>query len=576
MLLEPDQILTEAVVETVIQVLVSFKIFFMNKNSKVLALKYRPQSFNDLIGQNIVAETIINSIKANKIPNAYLFTGIRGVGKTTIARIVAKSLNCLKGIESICKDKLCENCEAITNSSHIDVLEMDAASKTGVDDVRDLIEFSRYGPTSSKYKIFIIDEVHMLSKQAFNALLKTLEEPPEYLKFIFATTEIKKIPITVVSRCQRFDLSRIKSSELFEFLKKIKDKENGKASDEALKLIVKISEGSVRDALSLLDRGLLTLKKDKELDLKTAQETFGYFDKSQLINLFELTLEGEEKQVIDIYRKIYDKGVEPKVFINDFLELIYYFKNINSLTLENTNFSLNDEEFNRIKKIANKINNQVLILFWQFAIKTLEEIDIVSNQNLSIEMFLIRLMHLDSLKSIDNDLKKKVLIKKDNQENILSEFKTETIDQIKNVTQEKKVKPEIQSEIKAQESISIDSFNELLKVCTEKKDMKLKYELEKNINLVSFEKNRIEISFNDNLDKNFVKELSLRLFEWTNERWIITFSKKKGDMSIKQKEQNERIDLINEAKKSDLYKSVLEKFSDANLVEVKFKKDKNK
>ena len=168
------------------------------------------------------------------------------------------------------------------------------------------------------------------------------------------------------------------------------------------------------------------------------------------------------------------------------------------------------------------------------------------------------------------------MIKKDNQENILSELKTETIDQIKNVTQEKKTKPEVQSEIKAQENISIDSFNELLKVCTEKKDMKLKYELEKNINLVSFEKNRIEISFNDNLDKNFVKELSLKLFEWTNERWIITFSKKKGDMSIKQKEQNERIDLINEAKKSDLYKSVLEKFSDANLVEVKFKKDKNK
>ena len=272
------------------------KNFFMSKNSKVLALKYRPQSFDDLIGQNVVAETIINSIKVNKIPNAYLFTGIRGVGKTTIARIVAKSLNCLNGIEKICKEKLCENCEAITNSNHIDVLEMDAASKTGVDDVRDLIEFSRYGPTSSKYKIFIIDEVHMLSKQAFNALLKTLEEPPEYLKFIFATTEIKKIPITVVSRCQRYDLSRIKSSELFEFLKKIKDKENGKVSDEALKLIVKISEGSVRDALSLLDRGLLTLEKNKELDLKTAQEIFGYFDKSQLINLFELILKAEEKR----------------------------------------------------------------------------------------------------------------------------------------------------------------------------------------------------------------------------------------------------------------------------------------
>ena len=200
----------------------------MNKNSKVLALKYRPQTFDDLIGQRVVSDTIINSIKANKVPNAYLFTGIRGIGKTTTARIVAKSLNCLNGIDNLCKDNLCENCESITYSSHIDVLEMDAASKTGVDDVRDLIEFSRYGPTSSKYKIFIIDEVHMLSKQAFNALLKTLEEPPEYLKFIFATTEIKKIPITVVSRCQRFDLSRIKSSELFEFVKKSRIKKKAK------------------------------------------------------------------------------------------------------------------------------------------------------------------------------------------------------------------------------------------------------------------------------------------------------------------------------------------------------------
>ena len=228
----------------------------MNNNSKVLALKYRPQNFDDLIGQEVVAETIINSIKADKIPNAYLFTGIRGIGKTTTARIVAKTLNCSNGIENKCKVK-CDNCDAITNSSHIDVLEMDAASKTGVDDVRDLIEFSRYGPTSAKYKIFIIDEVHMLSKQAFNALLKTLEEPPSYLKFIFATTEIKKIPITVVSRCQRFDLSRIKSSELLDFIKKIKDKENGKVTDDALKLIVKISEGSVRDALSLLDLSLI-------------------------------------------------------------------------------------------------------------------------------------------------------------------------------------------------------------------------------------------------------------------------------------------------------------------------------
>ena len=269
----------------------------MTNNSKVLALKYRPQAFEDLIGQEVVVDTIVNSIKANKIPNAYLFTGIRGIGKTTIARLLAKSLNCSNGIENKCKVK-CDNCDAITNSNHIDVLEMDAASKTGVDDVRDLIEFSRYGPTSAKFKIFIIDEVHMLSKQAFNALLKTLEEPPKYLKFIFATTEIKKIPVTVVSRCQRFDLARIKSSELFQFIKKVKDKENGKVSDEALKLIVKISEGSVRDALSLLDRSLLTLEEGKELDLATAQKVFGYFDKSQLIDIFQLIFKGDEKGVI--------------------------------------------------------------------------------------------------------------------------------------------------------------------------------------------------------------------------------------------------------------------------------------
>ena len=542
----------------------------MNNNSKVLALKYRPQTFDDLIGQEVVAETITNSIKADKIPNAYLFTGIRGIGKTTIARIVAKTLNCSNGIENKCKVK-CDNCDSIASSNHIDVLEMDAASKTGVDDVRDLIEFSRYGPTSAKYKIFIIDEVHMLSKQAFNALLKTLEEPPEYLKFIFATTEIKKIPITVVSRCQRFDLSRIKSSELFEFIKKIKDKENGKVTDDALKLIVKISEGSVRDALSLLDRALLSLDENIELDLNAAQKIFGYFDKSQLIDLFELILKGEETKVINIYRKIYDQGVEPKVIINDFLELLYYFKNINSLTLESTNFSLNDEEFSKIKSISNKVESDVLVLFWQFAISSLEELDIVSNQHLSIEMFLIRLMHLQSVKpqkKIELEAEKSVTneIEKNTNSNKI-------IDQIKNISQEEKNKPQAQTEIKAENKILINSFDDLLLVCSEKKEIKLKYELEKNVNLVKFEKNRIEISFNDSLDKDFVKDLSSKLFEWTAERWIITFSKSKGEMSVKEKQLNNKKLLIDEAKSSEAYKNIIENFPDAELIDVKLRKD---
>ena len=559
----------------------------MNKNTKVLALKYRPQTFDDLIGQDVIAETITNSIKLNKVPNAYLFTGIRGVGKTTTARIVAKSLNCANGIDKLCIEDFCENCVAISNSNHIDVLEMDAASKTGVDDVRDLIEFSRYGPTTAKYKIFIIDEVHMLSKQAFNALLKTLEEPPEYLKFIFATTEIKKIPITVVSRCQRFDLSRIKSLELFDFIKIIKDKENGNVSDDALKLIVKISEGSVRDALSLLDRALLTLDKDKELDLTTAQKIFGYFDKSQLISLFQLIFEGKEKEVLNTYREIYNHGVEPKIFINDFLELLYYFKNIESLNIDGTNFSLNDEQFNKIKEISEKVNNETLILFWQFTIKALEELEIVSNQHLSMEMFLIRLIHLKSIKNkpdtIYEDLQheKKDITqsslsqKKDGEDLFGIKDKVETIGQMKNIAQEKDIRLKDNNEIKIQTNF-INSFDDLLEVCSSQKEVKLKYELEKNVNLVSFEEQRIEISFNEDLDKDFIKDLSLKLYEWTNNRWIITLSKIKGQPSKKETEVNLKTELIESIKNSSTYKDILEKFPDAELIDVKAKEKEDK
>jgi DNA polymerase III subunit gamma/tau len=556
----------------------------MNKNTKVLALKYRPQVFEDLIGQDIVAETITNSIKNNKAPNAYLFTGIRGVGKTTIARIVAKSLNCSGGIEKICKDDFCENCIAITNSNHIDVLEMDAASKTGVDDVRDLIEFSRYGPTSAKYKIFIIDEVHMLSKQAFNALLKTLEEPPEYLKFIFATTEIKKIPITVVSRCQRFDLPRIKSSELFEYVKKIKDKEKGKASDDALKLIVKISEGSVRDALSLLDRALLSLDEGKEFDLMSAQKIFGYFDKSQLINLFKLIFEGNEKEVLSMYRAIYDQGVEPKVFINDFLELLYYFKNINSLTISGNNFNLNDEEFKLIKKISSGLENETLMLFWQFTIKVLEELEIVSNQNLSMEMFLIRLIYLKGMPNISeiiiqnnelSEVESNSIARIKEKNNDLSDLANKSIGQIKNTTQEKQPEQNLKNEEREQPKGIINSFEDLLRVCISKKEIKLKYELEKNVNLVSFEKERIEISFNENLDKDFIKILSSKLFDWTGYRWIISLSKKKGEPSFKEKEINIKKDIIENTKKSELYKKIIENMPDAELINVEIKGENN-
>ncbi len=544
-------------------------------NSTVLALKYRPQVFKDLIGQEIISETIYNSIKFNKTANAYLFTGIRGVGKTTIARIVAKSLNCENGIDNLCKETFCIHCQSIINSNHIDVLEMDAASKTGVDDVRDLIEFSRYGPTSAKYKIFIIDEVHMLSKQAFNALLKTLEEPPEYLKFIFATTEIKKIPVTVVSRCQRFDLSRIKTEELFQYIKKIAGKEKGKVTDEAIKLIVKISEGSVRDALSLLDRGLVNNLKNEELNLKKAQKIYGYFDKSSLIELFYNIFKGDENNVVNIFRKIYETGVEPKIFLNDFLEILYYIKNISSIKLDGTNFSLNDEEFNEINKIAKLIDPKDIILFWQFTIEAISELDIVANPSLSVEMFLIRLIYLKDFSKKDF---KDPIISEDKFINTNNEKKItisrNIIDQIKNTSQQDEIKPKLQSD-ESKSKLQINNFEELIELCTKKKEIKLKYELETNINLVAFDEGRIEIAFNENLDKDFIKELSTKLHEWTSKRWIILLSKKTGLISKKQEEKINKEKILDDVKKSKIYNKVLEILPDAELIEIKKNKDDN-
>ena len=537
----------------------------MTNNSKVLALKYRPQIPEDLIGQEVVIETIINGIKSEKTPNAYLFTGIRGVGKTTIARIIAKALNCKNGVDNLCKEKFCENCSSIINSNHIDVLEMDAASKTGVDDVRDLIEFSRYGPTSAKYKIFIIDEVHMLSKQAFNALLKTLEEPPNYLKFIFATTEIKKIPVTVVSRCQRYDLSRIKSDQLFNFLKDIAQKEKGLISDEALKLIVKISEGSVRDSLSLLDRGLMSNIDGSEFTLENAQKIYGYFDKSFLIELIEYLFKGDEKNVIKNYRKLFDAGIEPKSFLNDFLEVLYYIKNINSIRLEGKIFNLNDGEFKKILEIAEKTDPQEIILFWQFTIKTIDELEIVSNPNLSVEMFLVRLIYLKGSK-IKEDINNESLVSSIKKETVKIDKTVETVNQIKNVSQQDKIDPKLELNKKKTE---ISSFQELINLCNERKEVKLKYELETNVNLVSFENFRMEISFNDNLDKDFIKELSHKLFEWTGNRWIITLSQKKGEISVKEKDQINQRQIFEEVKKSNIYKKVLEILPDAELIDVK-------
>ena len=537
---------------------------FMKNKSKVLALKYRPQIFEDLIGHEEITSAIFNSIKINKHSNAYLFTGIRGVGKTTFARIVAKALNCEKGIEKLCRDDFCQNCVSIINSNHIDVLEIDAASKTGVDDVRELIEFSKYAPSIANFKVFIIDEVHMLSKQAFNALLKTLEEPPKYLKFIFATTEVKKIPITVISRCQRYDLSRIKSNKMFSFIKKIGDKESIEIEDDAIKLLVKISEGSVRDALSLLDRAIIS-NHEKLLKFENVQKIFGYVDRSSYIDLLEFVLSGDEISIVNHYKNIYNFGVEPNVFLNEFLEILYNIKNISHIKLESSSFTLNDNDYKRIVSLSKKINASDILLFWEFTLKTMREINIVSNPNLLIEMFLIQLIFLvkkkekkisPTIKIQHSDEKKDANLKK----------KIDTISQIKNIKQE-------DEEIDKDNQIKLNKLDDLIKLCLKKKEMKIKYELENNVNLVLFSNNRIEIAFNDKLNKNFIKDLSEKLYEWTKNRWIISFSKEKGEMSEKEKKKIIDENKIRDLKNSNDYNSLLKAIPDIELIDIKEKND---
>ncbi len=541
----------------------------MSNNSKVLALKYRPQVFKDLIGQNIIVETIEKSISQNKIPNAFLFTGIRGVGKTTIARILAKSLNCENSEKNNCLKNKCKNCDEISESRHIDVLEMDAASKTGVDDVRDLIEFSRYGPTSSKFKIFIIDEVHMLSKQAFNALLKTLEEPPAYLKFIFATTEVNKIPVTVLSRCQRFDLSRIKSEELSEFLAKVAEMEKIDINQDVISLISKISEGSVRDALSLLDRISLTNDDSQKgaISLESAREIFGYFDKEFTINLIEKIFDGDEDKTLDLYRQIYQKGIEPKIFLNGFLEIIYYLKNFKNLERVSFSSDLTENNFKKIKEMSEKLDAHTLLLFWQFTIETMDEVNIVNDPNLSVEMFLIRLLYLKGNQTktdnpapnqnnkIDNNFEKKKIV----------------VNQLKSSSQEKQKK--ILEENKSLNNLEIKSFNDLVDICNSKKEVELKYELETNVNLINFKNGYIEISFNENLKKDFVKILSSKLYEWTNTRWIISLSQNKGQETIKKTSEGEKKNNLKDFEQTDIFYNIKNSFPDAELIDVKDNKD---
>jgi DNA polymerase III subunit gamma/tau len=553
--------------------------------NKILALKYRPQEFKDLIGQEVMTQTITNAINLGKTPNAYLLTGIRGVGKTTTARLIAKALNCEKNNkkpEATCSsEKFCPTCQEIINSNHIDILEMDAASKTGIDDVRELIENSKYSPTSAKYKIFIIDEMHMLSKQAFNGLLKTLEEPPPSLKFILATTEVRKIPVTILSRCQRFDLKRVSIEQLCEHLKKISDKEKGNISDDAIRLIAKTSEGSVRDSISLLDRALISqsINDNKQIEEQNVRQMLGLADKSKIILLFKEILSGNEKNALKILRELINDGLDAKNFLNDILEVLYLFSRRISLGPIEKDMSISETEVQMVDQYSKNINMQDVGLFWQLTIKTIDDLRIIGNENLTLEMYVIQLTHL---KNIDD--KKEVL----NLENTSSEVSADTgigrkIDdkpldknipnQIKNQlksTNQVKTNP-VKNLSKENKNMKIEiiSFQDLIDQANKEKEIELKFDLERNVKLVSFNKGTIDICFNERLNKNFIKNLTEKLLLWTGERWIISLSKNVNAKSVYEKKLEEKSYKLQEFKKSKVAQDMQKIFPDAKLIDLK-------
>ena len=550
--------------------------------NKILALKYRPQEFKDLIGQEIMSQTITNAIKLGKTPNAYLLTGIRGVGKTTTARLIAKALNCEKNKNSKinCSSRnFCKTCREIINSNHIDILEMDAASKTGIDDVRELIENSKYSPTSAKFKIFIIDEVHMLSKQAFNGLLKTLEEPPPSLKFILATTEARKIPVTILSRCQRFDLKRVNVEKLCSHLRYICTEEKGNISDDAIKLIAKTSEGSVRDSISLLDRALISqsIKDNKKISEEDVRKMLGLADKSKVISLLKEVLGGNENEALKILRDLINDGLDAKNFLNDILEVLYLFgRNINLGPIEK-DMSIPESEIQMINEYSKDIDMQDIGLFWQLTIKTIDDLRIIGNENLTLEMYIMQLVHLKKIQekaeyvnetSVTSANQDQFLDKKSNENTLETNISNKTKKQLKSTDQIKTSPIKNLDNQTLAPKIQIKSFQDLINQSKKEKEIELKYDLERNVKLVSFNKGKIDISFNEKLNKNFIKTLSDKLFKWTGERWIISLSKNNVAKSIYEKNLENKNEMMLDFKKTKIAKDMEIAFPDAKLTSV--------
>jgi DNA polymerase III subunit gamma/tau len=552
---------------------------------RVLARKYRPSTFADLIGQDAMVRTISNAFETGRIPQAWILTGVRGVGKTTTARILARALNYEMPDGSVTGPTihmpvLGVHCQAIMESRHLDVIEMDAASHNGVDDVRTINEAIRYAPVAARYKVYILDEVHMLSPAAFNALLKTLEEPPAHAKFVFATTEIRKVPITVLSRCQRFDLRRLDASLLVKHLQNIAEQEAIGTEPAALALIARVAEGSVRDALSLLDQAIAHAAGPVRAE--DVRQMLGLADRARIIDLFGALMGAELSNALSELRDQYDKGADPATVLGDLAEFTHFVTRVKVAPALADDASLTEQERTRGRDFAAKLSMRVLARTWQMLLKGIAEVQEAGRPLAAAEMVLVRIAYAADLPTPDEAIRLLADTPGGNGRGPAITAQTPTRSEAppsprgegpRNAT--RAALAQAQAPATSVEptpnppSVAVASFAALVALAAEKRDLTMKSALERDVRLVRFEDGRIEIALEDNAPKSLVGELSKKLSDWTGRRWMVIVSSEPGAPSIYAQEQARKAELKDGVRDDPLVQAVLARFPGAEIVGVR-------